>query len=153
MKSLHDRLMRKISINAARGCWDWVGSKDMDGYGRIRIEKKLRGAHRVSFAIHIGPIPDDMCVCHTCDNPGCINPEHLFLGTNADNTYDRNAKGRTARQTGASNGQSKITDDDVIAIRAVKARWGVNTRLAAQYGVSQPLISQIRAGKRWSHLA
>lgn len=151
MKSFRQRLMSKVSINPTLGCWDWIGARGRDGYGILRVQKnKTQRAHRISFEVHIGPIPDGMCICHKCDNPLCINPEHLFLGTNAENTHDRTAKGRSARQYGASNGSVKIADDAVAAIRAAEKRWGVNTRLAAQYGVSKTLVSLIRAGKRRS---
>lgn len=76
------------------GCWSWVGAKHRHGYGQIRVNKKLLAAHRVSWLLHYGQIPDGMCVLHKCDNPECTNPEHLFIGTMKDNSRDMMAKGR-----------------------------------------------------------
>jgi hypothetical protein len=77
---------------------EWQGGRDLQGYGQIFVRGQAKPtrlkAHRVSYELHVGPIPDGMCVCHTCDNPPCLNPEHLWLGTNADNTRDKTEKGR-----------------------------------------------------------
>ena len=86
--SLLDRLLNKIKINQYTNCWEWIGSTNNIGYGFIRDGKGMRTAHRVSYEEHIGAIPKNMCVCHTCDNPKCINPDHLWLGTRKQNTQD-----------------------------------------------------------------
>lgn len=80
-------------VKRKRGCWEWLGSK-INGYGQFYYEGKNYRAHRLSYKIFIGPTPDDLFVCHKCDNPGCVNPKHLFLGTNSDNQKDCVAKGR-----------------------------------------------------------
>ena len=92
--SLLDKLLDKIIINQNTNCWEWQASKNNLGYGLIRDEKRMRTAHRVSYEEHIGKIPIGMCVCHTCDNPSCINPKHLWLGTRKQNTQDMLNKGR-----------------------------------------------------------
>lgn len=92
--SLLDRLLNKVVINYNTDCWIWQGSTNNIGYGFIRDGKNMRTAHRVSYEEHIGPIPYGMCVCHTCDNPLCINPNHLWLGTRKQNSRDMIVKGR-----------------------------------------------------------
>lgn len=93
-KSLLERLLEKVVINKKTDCWEYQGGKNNIGYGMIRDEKKMRTAHRVSYEEHKGPIPPRMCVCHTCDNPICCNPDHLWLGTLKQNTQDMITKGR-----------------------------------------------------------
>lgn len=106
-KPLADRLWAKVDVRGPDDCWEWQGSK-VGEYGHIGVggrENKLVLTHRAAYEVSVGPIPDGMKVCHTCDNPPCCNPKHLFLGTQADNVRDRDAKGRTAR--GDNNGRSK----------------------------------------------
>lgn len=94
MKTLTDRFWPKVS-RADVGCWEWTGSKDRDGYGRIRIGDRPVMAHRVSYEMHHGEIPDGAVVMHSCDNPACVRPTHLKIGSQADNITDRHLKGRT----------------------------------------------------------
>lgn len=142
------------------GCWEWTGVLVRGKYGQICVKGRHRMyAHRFSYQLHFGPIPGHdsyhgYCVCHRCDNPKCVNPDHLFLGTNFDNIQDRNRKGRTQRgygfrQLGTANPVAKLTDSEVLAIFKSRSR-GVD--LATQYGVSQTTITQIRQGKTWAHL-
>ena len=116
---------------------------------------KIVKAHRVSWQLHHGPIPEGMCVCHRCDNPGCVNPSHLFLGTNADNTADRDAKGRqrTGDQWGEHNPGHKLTLEEVKAIRAMYDKGDTTqAEIAKFYQVSQPTINMVVNRKRWTHL-
>jgi len=129
------------------GCWVWQGAKFSKGYGAIQLGVgNTARTHRVSYVLHNGPFDDDLVVCHKCDNPACVNPLHLFLGTEADNAADRKNKGRSARQYGGKNGQSKLTDNIVVSIYQDPR---TNRDIAAEYGVASSLVSQIRHRKIW----
>ncbi len=144
---LIDRLMAKVAVNEC-GCWVWTATRERKGYGKIRADGKMRQAHRVSYELHRGGIPDGMFVCHHCDNRACINPDHLFLGSHADNMEDMKSKGR--QQIGVRNRQAKLTEADIVAIRA--ARGAPQPELARTYGVSQSHISDIQTGKKWANV-
>jgi hypothetical protein len=93
-QSLKERLLKKIKVNQITDCWEWQAAVNNIGYGFIRDKTKMRTAHRVSYEQHIGPIPSGKNVCHTCDNPKCVNPDHLWVGTVKDNMQDKVRKGR-----------------------------------------------------------
>ena len=124
------------------GCWHWTGAVVPYGYGTMSIGDDTFSGHRLSYEHFRGPIPDGMFVCHTCDNPGCVNPEHLFLGTPGDNARDAAKKKRTCR--GTKNWRCKLTDAQVDEVRT-SADAGVV--VARRLGVSPQLVSQIRRGK------
>lgn len=153
-KSIRERLLEKMRVNESTGCWEWVAAKDSNGYGRIWFDGTIGAAHRVSYELDNGPIPDGLLACHRCDNPACINPAHLFLGTHADNLSDMDAKGRRARgdrvsNKGVEHGRVKITENDVLAIRAAHM---THRALAKQYGLGRSQIARIRSGKQWTHI-
>lgn len=134
------------------GCWLWDGHLSRrTGYGQFRIDPADIGipAHRAAWLMHKGPIPPGMCVCHKCDERSCVNPDHLFLGTQADNMRDASAKGRMAWSlpralpTGEDHHMAKLTSSDVAHIRA-SHKTGVS--LAKRYGISGNGISRIRRG-------
>lgn len=118
-------------------CWLWVGYKHSQGYGRLKINGKMVLAHRVAYALSQGD-PGELDVLHSCDNPACVNPDHLSLGTHQDNMDDMNAKGR--------HGSVIIPDEVVAEIRALK---GVLTQqeLADKFGISAGYVSELQAGK------
>ena len=135
-----------------KDCIEFHGRRTKKGYGWLCIDGKKWSAHRLSYTLNFGPIPEGMCVCHTCDNPPCINPDHLFLGTNADNVADRVAKGRSrgGDTKGEAHYKSKLTND---IVRAILLETDVTGReLAKRYGVSYKTISKVRAGRTWKHL-
>jgi len=129
------------------GCWLWVGATNSDGYGKLWNGHKTTDAHRVSWEISNGPVPAGMCVLHKCDNPPCIRPSHLFLGSNQENSLDMKRKGRSA--SGARNSHCILTPDDVRFIRTSPLKA---TPLRKMFGVSDGAIRSIREGRSWKHL-
>lgn len=150
--SVFERFIAKVCMTptAATGCWEWTASKDKCGYGRLLVDRKARLAHRLSYEFFREKISPGFHVCHRCDNPGCVNPEHLFLGTDADNCADRDAKGRRPPPKGTVNGRARLTEKDITEIRAANGIRQVD--LAKQYGVAQTQISRIRRGEHWRHI-
>jgi len=149
------RFLAKFKINTETECWEWTAGRYRDGYGAFGVGGRAGGnkrAHRVSYELHCGPIPNGMLVCHQCDNRICVNPEHLFLGTSADNLADMTIKGRRARvgHPGVSNPSSKLTAEDAMAIRdAVDVPIGT---LMKRYDIGRSVVFGIRAGRLWTHL-
>lgn len=131
------------------GCWNWTADKSKKGYGRLRVGRKRMFAHRVSWALQNGDIPDGLCVLHRCDNPSCVRPDHLFIGTNADNVHDRENKGRGADHSGENNGHAILTREQVKEIREKRSNGARNVDLANEYGMSQGAISNIVCGRKW----
>lgn len=134
------------------GCWNWTGSHDGNGYGRIKFRQVVLAAHRASYAIRHQTNPRELLVCHHCDNPRCINPDHLFLGTDADNTADKMRKGRHRNGPplkGENNPRAKLTITQVDAIKALILKGWTNKAIAERYGVTHGAVSLIRRGKSW----
>lgn len=134
------------------GCWLWRGFITKYGYGRVGHAGKYRQAHRASWEVHREPIPDGMDVLHECDVRSCINPDHLFLGTDIDNIADMDAKGRRYVLRGEEQGSAILTEADVREIRSRPRDRGTGNALAEEFGVSPSLISLVRLGKAWSHV-
>lgn len=133
-------------------CWNWVGAKVQKGYGVLRINGKNERTHRYSYNIHKGPIPrgvgyHGVCVLHKCDNPSCVNPEHLTLGTNSDNVSDMVNKMRNT--IGERNGMAKLKLNDVIEIRNLKKQGYTLRELSSKFNIAISTASQIVNKKRW----
>jgi hypothetical protein len=142
MKTIEERFWAKVRVTPH--CWEWQASLHTQGYGQIGVGRTPRLAHRVSYELHYGPIPDGLVVRHRCDNKICVNPDHLLLGTAADNSRD--AMERGLLPYGDRNPQTRLTVKQVAEIRAQR---GVPQKdLAARYGVTQAHISNIQIGKR-----
>lgn len=155
MKTLAERFWPKVKKRGPEECWEWAAYIDPQGYGRVRCDGETRLAHRVSYELHKGPIPDGMFACHHCDNRKCVNPKHLFVGRAIDNVRDMHRKGRqaptsiTARR-GEAHGMCKLSPEEVVEIRSFK---GLSQRdLARLFGVGQSQIQRIRAGESWPHI-
>ena len=149
-KSIQDRFEERFI--KSDGCWEWIAYKDGGGYGIIKIDGKKQKAHRVAYRLYVGEIPDGMCVCHRCDNPGCVNPGHLFLGTMADNMRDCENKGRRVHPSGEKNGRAKLTEAQVVEIRVRYSEGDTQSELAKEFGVTQTAISHIVYGRNWPKL-
>jgi hypothetical protein len=151
--SLWDRFHSKLSPDKKSGCWLWTAHLNC-GYGVIAVgapSKKLDKAHRIAFQLYRGPIPDGLFVLHKCDVRACCNPDHLFLGTNADNMADMAAKGRACLHQGVTNGRAKLTEDNVREIRRRHGRQS-QPSLAKEFGVCRRTIQQIQYRNLWPHL-
>lgn len=131
------------------GCWLWLGSITEKGHGKAWANGKTVVAHRVSYEAFVGPIPDGQCALHRCDTPACVNPAHLWLGTRGDNNTDRCTKGRNADRRGEKHHLAKLTEAEVIAIRAA---GGVHREIAARFGIAGSMVSRIKALRVWSHV-
>lgn len=152
--SIEERFWDKVKRQGTDQCWPWLaGCYHASGpnmYGCIWAGGKMRGAHRVSWELHFGPIPTGAQVLHHCDNPRCVNPHHLFLGTNYDNVQDKMRKGRLGPRGGESNGRSVLTKDQIVGVRRrYAANEAYQRELAEEYGVTQATISSIVRGDRW----
>jgi hypothetical protein len=157
-QKMEDRLERLSIPEPNSGCWLWTGGFDDRGhpfkpYGRIWVRGSSIVAHRASWLTYRGKIPDGMLVCHKCDTPLCINPDHLFLGTHKENTDDMISKGRDdstrIARRGASSNFAKLTPAQVLSIRADPR---LQRFIAKDYGISQPCVSLIKRFKNWSSL-
>lgn len=136
-------------------CWLWKASKDKHGYGQLTYQKRHRMAHHVAFELAHGEIPAGLCVLHTCDNPACVNPAHLYAGTRKQNTKDMmdRERGGHGRLPGSRNPIAKLTEEDVLTIRWMHDNGTLtNKAIAKHFGVSGALIGMIIKRKAWKHI-
>lgn len=141
-----DRFMSKVERDVA-GCWKWIGASLPRGYGRFYYKGKARYAHRVSLMMFGNvDVPDDKLVMHSCDNPNCVNPDHLSIGTQFDNMRDASKKGRTINPSdwkGTKNPKSKISDSQRLEIISKSIKGEKNRSIANEYGVTITRVQQI----------
>lgn len=152
-KLLAERFWGKV-LESDSGCWEWTGYRTPKGYGRIGMgRRKPRPAHRVMWELIFGKIPSGKQVLHECDNPSCVHPFHVYLGTNLDNVRDKVSRGRQFLNNralrGEEQGSSKLTRRQVLAIRSSRKTL---QKISEQFGVSKGQACRIRLRKQWSWL-
>jgi hypothetical protein len=152
-KPVDQRFNEKVNFGDEDSCWNWTASVDKDGYGLFNSDSERR-AHRFAYVREFGGDISGLCICHRCDNPSCVNPKHLFIGTMADNMADMERKGR-ARHPGRKGSASHLKGRGPFKLTAEKAVQIASSvlshrQLAALYGVDRTMIYQIKAGKSWS---
>lgn len=150
--TINERLQEKMIINSENNCWEWNACLNNHGYGLVTIHGKVGHAHRRSYEAFIGKIPKGLFVLHHCDNRACINPDHLFLGTNKDNMSDMKNKGRARTCHGEDNKNSKLKSEEVKEIKKLLQNGKSLYSLATQYNVSPATIWNIRVNKSWRHI-
>lgn len=141
MKSAEDRFMAKVSPEPNSGCWLWTGGVASNGYGMFWFNGKVDTAPRQSYRMFCGEIVDDLHIMHKCDVKLCVNPDHLSLGTNAENTFDKQKKGRAAK---------KLTPAEVLKMRSMATLS--KRKLAKQFDVDRRMVQFILRGRNWSHI-
>lgn len=153
---LNGRFWTKVDKSTPNGCWEWTANKNNKGYGMFSIDsyvgKKL--AHRLSYEAAKGRIPKGGLVLHSCDNPGCVNPDHLRVGSHKQNIADMDSRGRRVppHLKGETNPHSFLTDEAVVAIRRDYLSGAKNDALADSYGLSRNSVQDITLGRSWKHL-
>ena len=151
-----DWLFDGCSPEPNSGCWIWEGRRTRSGYGEIDTKRTRSLTHRLAYSFTKGGIPDGMRVCHRCDVTLCLNPDHLFLGTDADNARDRSQKNRSVRWNGARRGAgnpcSKLDDLKVVEIRRLRLAGLTQREIAERFGVATGTIGSICSGRKWGHV-
>ncbi len=168
---MKEKLLNKIKI--INNCWEWQGGLNNAGYGKIRNGKKHLSAHRLSYELFKGQIPEGKLVCHSCDNKKCVNPDHLWLGTQKENIQDAKKKGILPKQFGRKHSEEtlkklklrkhsdrrgdkhhlkKLTSDDVFKIRELLDQGIKQVEIAKLYDVDSSAISNIKRKRNWSHI-
>jgi hypothetical protein len=147
-----ERFHEKWTMDEATGCWIWTGALAGKGYGEMKIPNTRQQiyAHRLSYLIHCGEIPEDILVCHSCDNPPCVKPSHLFFGKQADNLADMKDKDR--HLYGEKNSKAKLTDEKVRRIHQLFQSSMSQGKIASSFGVAQTTVWKILHGQSWNHI-
>lgn len=147
------RFWSKVDKKGLDDCWLWLASKDGSGYGSLRNEKGIQiKASRISWELHNGTIPEGLFVCHSCDTPACVNPNHLFLGTSADNSHDMCLKGRHHVCTGENNSHRRLTEKAVMEIRDLRNKKIKAKIIADKFNISTVYVYELAYRKSWKHI-
>lgn len=143
-KPLTERLWSKVAVSDPNSCWDWQGGLNIGGYGQVNFRGRSMIASRVMWSFFNGEIPEGMCICHRCDRPQCCNPDHLFLGTPADNSQDRIEKGRPITNR-------RYTDEQIQEMRRLRDEGYTLGQISRRYGISFSYLSGVLNGKHRAH--
>ena len=148
------RFWDKVEILGPDECWEWIASCNDDGYGQFCINGVVGRAHRFSYELHKGPIPEGMLILHSCHNPPCVNPYHLRLGTVQDNMDDKVNAGRQYKPShvGNLNPTANLTENNVIRIRELLTTDLRQWQIAEMFRISREAVSNINTGRTWSHV-
>ncbi len=155
-RPVDERFWENVIKAALDDCWLWTGTKGHHGYGMMSVgskrDKSRRNvfAHRLSYELHYGPIPSGAVIRHTCDNPSCVNPGHLIVGSHQENMRDMVSRNR--QTLGTKNPQARITADDVRQIRALAASGTIHAEIAPRFGITRSAVTMIVERKRWAHV-
>lgn len=153
-----ERFWKYVDKRGPNDCWEWKGARRVQNYGGLALEDhKVVLAHRFSYELHYGPIPESegyhgTCVLHRCDNPPCVNPKHLFLGTNQDNVDDKVSKGRGVSTRGNQNGMAKLNPEKIVDIRQRYKDGESFKSIAYSYDVTDAAIRSVVQRKTWRHI-
>jgi hypothetical protein len=154
--SLEERLLKNSIPEPNSGCWLWLGGLQhydkQASYGGLSFQGKSIAAHRASFEVFKHPVPAGKEVCHSCDNPFCINPEHLFVGTHLENMQDRDKKKRRTAVKGEKNNLAKLTAEQVLEIRVLLEKGIPQQKIAEQFNIVQTAVSLIKNRHNWGHI-
>lgn len=153
--AVSDRFWPKVDVGHKDECWEWQAAQFTSGYGMFAIDSHPHRAHRVAYELTHGKIPEGLCVCHVCDNPACVNPAHLWLGTHQKNMQDAARKGRTRGGVlrGERSQHARLTEAQVLVIRQMSEDGlGSQRQLAAMFGVSRGTIRHILYRETWKHI-
>lgn len=152
--SAKDRFIRMVDVQDDASCWKFLGWSNNRGYGQCVVNGKKHNAHKASYLLFVGHIPDGLVVRHACDNPSCVNPSHLVLGTHQDNMNDRRDRNRGARGDRDNSGTAKLNPVAVSVMRYMFSR-GLKSQsaLARAYGVTQSAVWRVVRGKNWGYLS
>ena len=145
---MEQRFWEKVAVGEPWECWEWMAGRGRWDYGQFWIGKTQQ-AHRVAWVLSGHDDPGHLCVCHHCDNTSCVNPSHLFIGTQADNIRDCFDKGRGADRSGENGSNSKLTERDVSKIKLLLDLKHTHVSIAKRFGVSRATITAIKAGRVW----
>lgn len=151
-EQVREKLLANIRKNEVCGCWNWLGNCQNNGYGRLKFRNVRSLAHRVSWQVFRGEIPKGMCILHSCDNPRCVNPDHLFLGTKDDNNQDMIEKGRDRKVCGEKSPKAKLTVGQVRELRRLYLEGVKIYQLAPIFGINRSSIGAIVRRKTWKHV-
>lgn len=143
------RFQKYVKVSES-GCHEWIGSLDAYGYGQLNINRRPAKAHRIAWELANGPVPEGMSILHRCDNPQCVNPEHLFPGTQSDNMKDAARKGRM--HPGEKHGMSKLTESDVLAMRMAHSSGEGRRDIASRFNVPYSTVNEIIRRDAWKHI-